>query len=124
MNDERNQNKYHEYFEIIGAGKAFNHEKVKNGEDKNKNKILLASSRSLSLWQCQLSCINNADCKSMSYCANSKECILTTLSTEKDISSKYLVENSQCSTSVGKKNYLKSSNNFYEPYFKFLFQKK
>lgn len=99
INDERNHEKYNNLFNITAPSSSFNLEKVKG--DNNKDGRLIGLSSGSPLWECQLTCMNDEKCRSLSFCAETNECILTTLNSTKDIET-YTSGNPKCSTSVSK----------------------
>jgi len=104
LDDERNHIKYNDLFTIVKSGEVFNHRIVKEDQEKKKENVrLVGANNQMYLWECQLMCINNNDCQSLSYCSDSNECVLTSLNTTQDIEN-YTTKNHKCSTSI--KNYL------------------
>ena len=99
--DERNHNKYNDLFLIIDSGISFNPDKVKAKKDEGENERLLVSQLGLSVWECQLMCINNEKCKSMSFCSDTDHCMLTTIENIPEIASN-TDKNSKCALSTSK----------------------
>lgn len=99
--DERNYQRYNDLFMITDSKSAFDPKKVQSKKGEGEKERLIASSLGLALWECQLLCINNEDCKSMSYCGESNECILTTIETIQEIDDN-TQENHKCAVSASK----------------------
>ena len=120
FDEERNQIKYNDQFTIISSNKAFSHDLVKaKGKDASGNEYLLGSSRGLSLWECELTCINNKNCESMSFCKDTNECVFTLYNATQlndALQSEITVENHKCATSISK------SNNYFCIFFRYRFR--
>lgn len=101
FDDERNHIKYNDLFTITNPNRVFKQDSVKEKTNKEGKSQLIASSGGLLLWECQLLCINNEECKSMSYCKGTNECILTGLSDFKEFDD-YTAINPGCVTSASK----------------------
>lgn len=101
LGDPRNQAKYQDLFRVIHSSSAFNKEKVDAKKNENGEGRLIAQLTGLALWECQLLCVNNENCKSMSYCRGSDECLLTTIENANEIGESTL-ENHKCAVSISK----------------------
>lgn len=89
--EQRDHIKYNDLFQITHADRMIS----PNGA------TILSSSSGRSLSQCQFACTNKVDCRTMSYCRESGECVLSTLTDQTEIA--YFSElNKNCSTSMSK----------------------
>ena len=99
--DQRNHVKYNDLFQMADSHGAFSKDKVSAKQDDEGKNRLVSSTLGVSLWECQFLCINDENCKSMSYCRGTDECILTTIKEFKEIAESTQVDH-KCGVAASK----------------------